>query len=164
MAHSSRMRYFENDVRTASPQKLHLMLIEGAVRNIERAKQAWQEGDDAEGRALEYLIKAQNIVSEILATLDRDTEPELAAKVSAIYLFVYRRLLDAAMEHDPRKLEDAAMVLIEERKTWRQVCEKAPSARESWTQSPHSPPSGPLATLEATEYTETIATGFSIEA
>jgi len=158
------MRYFENDVRTASPQKLHLMLIEGALRNIERAKHAWQEGEDAEGRALECLIRAQNIVSEILATLDRDTEPDLAAKVSAIYLFIYRRLLDAAMEHDPRKLEDAIKVLGEERQTWRQVCETAPSARENRAQPPHSPPCEPPATLEATEYVEAVATGFSIEA
>ena len=172
MTHSTTRRYLENDVRTASPQKLRLMLIEAAIRNIDRTKQAWQaeEGDD--GSALETLIKAQNIVSELLATIDRETDPELASRVNDIYLFIYRRLLDAGMELNPAKLDDARRVLEEERETWRQVVENAPAAPEESVRttiedSPqveiqsHHLSGSPTAAVDSFE---TFSEGFSIDA
>ena len=172
MSHSTTRRYLENDVRTASPQKLRLMLIEGAIRNIERTKQAWQN-EDADGKALEYLIKAQNIVSELIATLDRDTDPKLASQVASIYLFIYRRLLDAGIELNPDKLDDAARVLEEERETWRLACEQSPAARENQPRTTmEDRPEGEIqahhlsgiATAPPVESFQTLAGGFSIEA
>ena len=148
------------------------MLIDGAIRNIVRTKRAWQD-DDADGNALEHLIKAQNIVSELLATLDRETDPGLASQVAAIYLFIYRQLLEAGMDLNPDKLDNALRVLEEERETWRQVCEQAPTtASEQPRVTLEDRPeddirahhlSGPPVTSELASF-GTAAGGFSIEA
>ena len=173
MSHSTTRRYLEDAVRTASPQKIRLMLIEAAIRNIERTRMAWQEAESDDANSLEYLIKAQDIVTELLASLDRDTEPELASKVAGIQMFIYRCLLEAGLEHSVEKLDDAKRILEEERETWRLACEQAPTAGEIETpitiedraqdeiQSHHL---SSAAAISPVESFEAVSGGFSIEA
>jgi len=119
---SARENYLETEVLTATPQKLQLMLIDAAIRSAERARQQWKEG--ADDHACESLIRAQEIVSEILGGLNQEEAPELSRKLASVYLFIFRSLMEANYRHDKQKLDDALRVLHVERETWRQVCEK----------------------------------------
>ncbi len=121
MERSARDGYLAAAVMTAPPQKLQLMLIEAAICAAARASQHWNEGRGHD--AAESLLRAQAIVGHILASLDRETEPELAGRTAAVYLFIFRRLLDANVGQDRQKLGDAIRVLEAERETWRLVCE-----------------------------------------
>ncbi len=113
-------RYLESEVLTASPQRLHLLLIEAAVRYIERTRAAWQRQDHE--TAFESLTKAQQIVAEMLAAMKMDTAPDLVKQVAAIYTFVYRTLVEAGLRQDEKLLDDALRVLHIERETWLEVC------------------------------------------
>lgn len=115
-------RYLESEVLTASPQRLHLLLIEAAVRYIERTRAAWQRQDRE--TAFESLTKAQQIVAEMLAAMKMDTAPDLVKQVAAIYTFVYRTLVEAGLKQDEKLLDDALRVLHIERETWLEVCRK----------------------------------------
>jgi flagellar protein FliS len=119
---SARQNYLQAEVHTATPQKLQLMLIEAAIKNIHRTKQAWNDLRYDDG--IETLSRAQDIIAEILCSLDKDRSPEIAPKLASIYLFIFRRLAESGMSHDEQKLEDALRVLNSERETWRLVCEK----------------------------------------
>ncbi len=112
--------YLVTQVMTAPPQKLQLMLIEGAIRAARLARQQWQSGDA--GGASEAIIRAQEILSTLIAGLNHAVAPELVRRVAGVYAFVHRSLVEANLRHDEAKLDDVLRVLEEERETWREVC------------------------------------------
>ena len=118
----ARQNYLQAEVQTATPQKLQLMLVEAVIKNVHRTKKAWEE--ERFEAAFDSLALAQDIVAEILSSLDKEGSPELAGKLAAIYMFIFRCLTEGGMTHDQQKLDDALRVLNSERETWRQVCEK----------------------------------------
>ncbi|MDR1052903.1 MAG: flagellar export chaperone FliS [Planctomycetaceae bacterium] len=121
-SNTARNNYLQAEVSTATPQKLQLLLVEAAIKNIHRTKQAWRESRFDVG--VESLTVAQDIVSEILCSLDMEGNPTIAKQLASIYLFIFRRLAEGGMRHDEAKLDDALRVLTSERETWRQVCDK----------------------------------------
>jgi flagellar protein FliS len=137
MAPSARDAYLETQVLTATPQKLRLMLIEGAIRFVLQTEHLWdvERFDDA----FESLIRAREIVGELMASLDPQKSP-LAKQILPLYAFITRTLTEAQRERSRAKLHDALRILNEERETWSQVCAKcvdaeAPGAAEEITAS-----------------------------
>ena len=110
------------EVLTAAPQKLQLMLIEGAIRFGQQARALWREGRNEE--AGEAIIRCQQIVAQLLAGLKREDQPELSRRIAAVYVFVHNSLVAAHLNRDEQKLDDALSVLAEEQATWRAVCQK----------------------------------------
>ena len=119
---AARQNYLQAEVQTATPQKLQLMLVEAAIKNVHRAKKAWE--DERFEIGFDSLSLAQDIVAEILSSVDKESNPDLAGKIASIYVFIFRCLAEGGMTHDPQKLDDALRILNSERETWRQVCEK----------------------------------------
>ncbi len=119
---SARGSYLETEVLSAPPQKLHLMLIEGAIRFAERGRRHWAAAQWEE--ADEVFLRAEAIVTELLAAIHREANEVLARKLASIYLFVFRTLLEASLKRSETHLDDALRVLREEQETWRTVCER----------------------------------------
>jgi flagellar protein FliS len=122
MQSTARDHYLFTEVKTATPEKLQLLLIEGALTLANRARQFWQQG--CNDRALRALLEAQSIVAHMLAVIDHEAAGDLAKRVSAIYEFIFRSLVKAGHRHDEKSLGDAIRILEIERETWRQVCDK----------------------------------------
>jgi len=122
-----RQNYIHADVFSATPQKLQLLLVEAAIKNILKTKKHWEEGNISDG--FDTVTLAQDIVAEILCSLDVENNPEIAKKLASIYVFIFRRLSEAGMHQDQEKLNDAYRVLCSERETWRLVCEKFGSTK-----------------------------------
>jgi flagellar protein FliS len=122
MSPSIRDEYLVNQVMTATPQRLQLMLIEAAIRFCERARQLWL--DQQFDPAGEAILRSQEIVTAILAGLQKEKDPALVRKVSAIYNFIFRSLVTAFVERNERKLGEAISVLEIERETWTKLCEE----------------------------------------
>lgn len=112
--------YLETDILTAPPHKLHLMMVEAAIRFARRAHDRFDAGEDEE--AGELLIRSQRIVTELINGLDRERSPELVKKITSIYLFILRSLTESSLYRDLGKLDDAIRVLDIQRETWRQLC------------------------------------------
>jgi flagellar protein FliS len=119
---TARDNYILAEVQTATPQKLQLMLVEAAIKNVHRTKKSFAEQKIDTG--LETLMKAQDIISAILSNLDKEGNPSIARQLASIYLFIFRRLAEAGMTYKQENLDDALRVLNSERETWKQVCEK----------------------------------------
>ncbi len=122
MQPSIRDNYLETEVMTATPQKLQSMLIEAAIRNLQRGKHLRSENQH--DQACEVLIRAQEIVTQILTGLNREVDADLTRKVASVYMFVFRSLNDAQVGQDDAKLDECIRVLEVERETWRLLCEK----------------------------------------
>ena len=119
---TARQNYLQAEVQTATPQKLRLLLIEAAIKNVHRTKKAWE--DERFEAGFDSLSLAQDIVAELLSSLDKESNPELVGKIASIYVYIFRCLSEGGMTHDQQKMDDALRVLNTERETWRLVCEK----------------------------------------
>jgi flagellar protein FliS len=157
---TARDHYLFTDVKTATPQKLQLLLIEGALRLANRAGQFWQQGRN--DLALQSLLDAQAIVAQMLAVIDHEAGGDVAKRVSALYEFIYRSLVKAGHRRDEKGLADAIRILEIERETWRQLCEKLA------VHAPHAVFGNVPGGLESAQDNEfdslSPAGGFSIEA
>ena len=120
--------YLVTEVMTAAPQKLQLMLIDGALRFGQKAQQLWHVGRDEE--AGEALLRCQQIVSQLMGGLNPEQLPELVRQVAGVYLFIFRALVAAHLNRDEKSLAEAMSVLVVEQETWRQVCEKLGTTNE----------------------------------
>jgi flagellar protein FliS len=127
--------YLRDAVLTASPEQLQLMLYDGAIRFATQAHDAIRRKDFE--TSFEKLTRAQNIILEMQGGLNYDINRPLCERMSAIYNFVYRKLVDANVNRDAAHIDDALKVLHVERETWRILVDKvgrlrggAPAAAE----------------------------------
>jgi len=126
-----RFVYLETQINTASPQKLRLMLIEGAIRQAQLALDHWEQQRSDE--ALAAIRRCRSIAAELLDGV-RDDGSDLVKQVMAIYSFIIAALTEAELGRDVSRLADVLTVLHEERETWQQVCltlTETPRAPES---------------------------------
>jgi len=122
MQAAARETYLATEVMTAPPQKLQLLLIEGAMRFCNLALSRWEQGDqEAAGEAL---TRAQGIITELIAAVRPEHNRELARKAASVYLYLFRTLVDAHLRHDAQLVRDALRVLEVERGTWQEVCKR----------------------------------------
>ena len=119
----ARDSYLEAQVHTATPQRLRLMLIEGAQRQVRAAEAAWREGrsDDT----VSALIRARDIVAELLSGIRPDSTP-LVQQTLGIYAYLYSALTEVQHSGDAHALPGILRVLDEERQTWQAVCCELP--------------------------------------
>lgn len=122
MNRNARETYLENEVLTATPQRLRKMLIDGAIRQLVRGREAWRRGDAQEADLA--TSRTQDILTELLSGVK--PEDDVARKISALYVFLIQRLLQARQSQSPDLLDEILGVMEVERETWRQVCERYP--------------------------------------
>jgi flagellar secretion chaperone FliS len=120
---SAREAYLSTQILTATPQRLRLMLIEGAIRNARAAQAAWQAGNTAQGS--EAIAHCRGIVSELIAGIQPE-QTDVARQILGVYLFLFSTLVEAQLARDGGRLNDVLRVLDEERQTWQALCEQMP--------------------------------------
>ena len=112
----SSTEYLETKVLTATPHQLHLLVVDGAIRQATSAEAALLAGDFA--RADAQLERSNHCVSELMAGLKSNQQPQLVEQLKAVFVFVQRTLAQAQRRHDPARLADARSVLRLHRETW----------------------------------------------
>jgi flagellar protein FliS len=126
MSSNARDAYLENQVFSATPQKLKLMLIEGAMRFIGKARAAWRSGEVIEAR--KALSRCREIIGELLASWAA-IESTIGRRAAALYSYLLRTLSEVKDECDEAKLDEVLRVLEVERETWQAVCDRFGSLR-----------------------------------
>jgi len=111
--------YQKNKYETASPHRLIMMLYDGALINISRARQALGAGQRAE--AHKFIQKAQDIVFELLACLNEEQGESIAKNLKEIYLYLVRLLMQANIRKNPEQLEEPEVILKQIRQSWEQI-------------------------------------------
>lgn len=113
--------YLETQIVTATPQRLRLMLIEGAIRRIDLANLAFGEGRESDG--FDALLRTREIITELLAGIRPDGTP-LTMHAFDLYGFLFRHISLAIQDGNMEKAREVQGILNEERITWQQICEK----------------------------------------
>lgn len=119
LAQSGFQAYQRNKFETASPHRLILMLYDGALSNLARAKQA-----QAENRKLEagrYIRKCQDILFELIASLNEEQGGEIARNLKRLYMYMIEQLLRANIRNSPEIIEETETLLRQLRDAWEQI-------------------------------------------
>lgn len=115
---ASPQAYRESAVLTAPPERLVVMLYDGACRFLHQAAVTMRAGDVP--TAHERLRRAEQIIDHLLSTLDM-SQGEVAQRLEAIYLFCQRHLAEGRIRQDPTNLEKVSELLGELREAWAQI-------------------------------------------
>jgi flagellar protein FliS len=111
-------KYQQTQIETADQEKLLLMLYDGALRFLGRARKALLE-TDLEG-SNNNLIRVQDIIAELMASLDLETG-EVAVSLFQLYEYMHFLLVQANIKKSTEPLEQVEGMLVELRNTWKKA-------------------------------------------
>ena len=96
-------QYKQMAVKTANPGQILIMLYEAAIRNVKKAMQCMDANDIAgKGQAI---VKAHDIVNELLNTLNFDVGGQVARDLERLYGYMSEQLLQANLNNTKAPLE-----------------------------------------------------------
>jgi flagellar protein FliS len=112
--------YKRQQILTASPEELTLMLYNGAIRFVTESIMAIDRKDIAKSHNAN--MRAQNILREFMVTLDMTQE--ISHNWLRIDEYILHCLIQGNMKKDKVQLEEARKLLLEFRDAWVQVMKK----------------------------------------
>jgi len=112
--------YKKNAILTAPPEKLVVMLYEGAIQRLEKVRQQLDKGETAPSAPEigQALTRAMSIISELRASLDMEKGGEISASLDRLYEFCTDRILRANMERKPGLVEETLTILRTLKEGW----------------------------------------------
>ena len=111
--------YQTNQVVTASPKKLVIMLYDGAIKNLRLAELSLNEKNIENSN--KYLTKTQAIITEFMSTLNFEDGGDVAKNLYQLYEYMNRRLIRANIDKDVEPIIEVKKYLEELRDTWTQI-------------------------------------------
>lgn len=106
--------YKQQQILTASPEQLILMLYNGCIKFMNEAEKAMEEKNIE--KAHNACIKAQNIVLELISTLNMDYP--ISKELFLLYDYVEHELVQANVKKDPVHIDNARVVINNIREGW----------------------------------------------
>lgn len=116
--------YRQVQIKTANQGRLILMLYDGAIRNIDVALEALPQRQRRYDLANTAIVKAQDIIGELMASLDFDRGGEIARNLFTLYVFMNRQMLEANLRKTDAPLRDVRRMLLELRGAWAAAANK----------------------------------------
>ena len=109
--------YRQQDILTASPIDLIVMLYDALKKNIVLGRRGIDKKDAL--AAHKHLMKAQEIVTELLNSLDMNYE--ISEELLSLYEFILRNLEDANLRKDTEPLEATIEIVDTLRSAWYEI-------------------------------------------
>ncbi|MCL2609696.1 MAG: flagellar export chaperone FliS [Treponema sp.] len=116
--------YRETKVTTAGQGQLIIMLYNEAVKHLDEAL-GILESESRETRLAgsiekfgKAVIKTQELISELMVSLDFDQGGDIAANLFSLYSWFNRELVEANIDRDPRRIIGVRNHICELRTAW----------------------------------------------
>jgi len=123
--------YRETHIKTASQGQIIIMLYDEAVRQLDKAVELLSEGNRQYDRVNNAVIRAQDMVTELMVSLDFDKGGEIAQGLFNLYMFFNQHLMEANLKKDAEMIKTVRGHLKELRGAWKQIVHKPGSGRQS---------------------------------
>lgn len=138
MSVDTSLEYLETQVLTASPHRLHLLVVDGALRFAKQGLAAF-ERDDWETVDL-ALARSRDCVSELIGGLSDRGPTDVIATQKSLFAFVFRSLALADPQRNAQHIHDAIRILELHRETWVALADElsATTAATESVPAPHS--------------------------
>lgn len=127
--HSPVSQYQNIQVNTSSPEKILLMLYDGAINFSKIAMDKMAKRDIA-GKG-HFIGKAHAIVSELMNTLDHEVGGEISQRLDQLYIYLCNEYIEANIRNSPESLENAVRILTILRGAWAEAIEIVKKEREA---------------------------------
>ena len=115
-------QYKKMQVTTTDPVKLVVMLYEGAIVALRRAI-GHIEKKDYEKKCKE-LIRAHDIIFELLSSLDREKGGDISANLESLYTYMIRRIMEANASLETGTIEEVIDHLETINDGWRELAKQ----------------------------------------
>lgn len=112
-------QYRATKVETAGSVDLVVMLYQGAVRFIRQGIDAMERNDTNAAHA--SLVRAQDIIVELLGSLNHEQGGQIATQLASVYDYCFRRLVTANIKKDPGPAREVAGILRDLGTAWQQI-------------------------------------------
>ena len=112
-------QYKQTQMDTAPKEEILLMLYDGAVRFLHKAKEGFAEKNIEKQH--NYIVKVQNIITEFESTLDMEAGGEFAKNLFNLYEFMSAQLLIANVKKNEHALDIVIKHMTSLRDTWREA-------------------------------------------
>lgn len=108
--------YKANEISTVSQTRLIVMLYDGAIRFLKIASENMtpRKYDLVNNN----IIKAQDIITELMLSLNIEEGKEVANNLLSIYVYIKKRLLEANMKKDADILREVMTLLNQLKTAW----------------------------------------------
>ena len=100
---NAKQAYTDTSIMTAPPERLVVMLYDGAIRFLSQSAVAMETGNRE--IATNRLNRARAIIDHLNQTLDMD-QGEISERLRAIYVFCKRHMAEALVNQDPAQPAD----------------------------------------------------------
>lgn len=122
--------YRRTQIETASKEQLLLMLYDGAIHYLKRAKMKMQEPPNEESltEKTNLILKAQDIILELMAALDMENGGDLTRQLFRLYEYMNYRLNQANIRREIPAVEEVITLLSDLRATWDEAIQRAQRA------------------------------------
>lgn len=118
-------KYVANQVLTANPAELIMMLFDEGIRTLKKAEAAFAiETPDRLETIHNHLIHVQDVLLELSYSLNHEKGGDVAANLGRIYDFMLRHLKYANVEKQLQAVTDVRELLTTLRDAWQTVVEK----------------------------------------
>ncbi|QZN91571.1 flagellar export chaperone FliS [Idiomarina abyssalis] len=103
-------------VAGADPYQLIQMLFAGALESLSYAKGAIQRKDlEKKGQCIS---RASAIIESLRSSLDMEVGGEISSNLNDLYIYMLDRLSDAAVNNDPKTLDEVADLIKQIKSAW----------------------------------------------
>ncbi len=113
--------YKETHIKTASGGKLILMIYNEAVRQLDIALEAIENKNNKLESASNSIIKTQDLITELIVSLDFEKGGEIANSLFSLYMFFNKQLMEANMNKDVKILKNIKTYLMDLKSAWTQA-------------------------------------------
>ena len=123
--------YKETRIKTASQGQLLLMLYDEAIKQLDRGLELLElnnSGKKDPGRIEQIgksIMKTQEIITELMVSLDFEQGDEIAKNLFALYTWFNRELLEANIRQDMQRIMVVRDMMNDLRGAWRQIAAKS---------------------------------------
>jgi flagellar secretion chaperone FliS len=114
--HNAAVAYRDQEVQTATPGRLIVLVFDHVLTNLARASVA-NKNNMIEHR-IEAVAKARDGVAELLGSLDMEEGGSIAEQLRSLYAFVLAQLADAGMRFDETQVARLAGIMRELREAF----------------------------------------------
>jgi flagellar protein FliS len=119
--------YKETKIKTAGQGQLIIMLYNTAVRHLDEALFLLQTNDTGKRdpgkieKISKAVVKTQEIISELMVSLDFEQGGEIAANLFSLYTWFNRELMEANISQDAKRISIVRNHIENLRNAWQEV-------------------------------------------
>lgn len=106
----------ESQVMTASPYRLHQMIVEAALRHARRGLEEMGQGHYE--IAEQYLAKSRACLTEMISGIREDQSSEIGGRAKSLFVFSLRKFSLATIERKSEYITDGLKILETHYETW----------------------------------------------